>query len=179
ESEREKSRGVLRSAAALLAQVAVDAGEAAQALLRHLDYGDSAPGLARHRAALLLAASRFSRIFTLNAPDAPNLVVLGADVDPAEFGLGDGPVGYRSGTGASFREAFEACVGEGVEYASQFASADDRLHYLAADEALAGAAPAWRELWERLASYRRRDGGAATAWTEAANLTDGEAVLVP
>jgi ribosomal protein S12 methylthiotransferase accessory factor len=168
----------LRNAAALLVQEAVHASEAAQALLRHLDYGDSAPALARHRAALLRAAARFSRIFTLHAPDAPNLVVLGADIDPAEFGLGDGSVGHVAGTGLTFRQAFEACVGEGVEYASQFAPAVARLRLLPDDEALAGAPAAWRELWQRLAPYRR-DSGAAAAWTEAANLTDGEAVLVP
>jgi ribosomal protein S12 methylthiotransferase accessory factor len=47
------------------------------------------------------------------------------------------------------------------------------------DEALAGAPSAWRDLWERLAPYRRVNVNAVTAWTEAANLSDGEPVSVP
>jgi len=176
--ENEESRRVFRSAVSLLIGEAV-ADEAAQALLRQLDYCDDQPELTRHRVALLQAAARFRRIFALRAPDAPNLVVLGAEVDPREFGLATGPAGHVAGTGLNFRQAFEACVGEGVEYASQFASGDDRMTFLAGDDALAGAPAAWRELWERLAPYRRRDRSTPTAWTDAASLSDGESLRVP
>jgi ribosomal protein S12 methylthiotransferase accessory factor len=152
---------------------------AAQSLLLQLDYHGDQPELARHRSALLRAASRFRRIFALRAPDAPTLAVLGAEVDPAEFGLEDGPVGHVAGTGLNFRQAFEACVGEGVEYASQFATGDDPIALVTEDEALAGASTALRELWERLVPHRRRDRRHPTAWINAASLADGEPVRVP
>jgi ribosomal protein S12 methylthiotransferase accessory factor len=175
----EKTRGVFENAAAMLTCRTVADEEEAQALLARLDYREGVPELARHRSALLLAAGRFRQIFSLRAPDAPNLVVLGAQVDPEAFGLGPGPVGHVAGTGLSFREAFESCVGEGVEYASQFMSADDSVALLAEDDALADASAAMRELWTGLAAYRRRDCLAPTAWVNAANLADGEAVRVP
>ena len=56
----------------------------------------------------LRTAARFRRVFALRAPHAPNLVVLGADVDPSALGSGSGPVGHVAGTGLNFRQAFEA-----------------------------------------------------------------------
>src|SRR3954467_6938623 len=59
----------------------------ARQLLENLGYGrppaDIATGETQHRARLLQAASKFSRIFELNAPDAPGLVAFGAEMDPA------------------------------------------------------------------------------------------------
>lgn len=176
--ENEESRRVFASAASLLAGEAVT-DEAAQALLRQLDYRDDQPGLTPHRVALLRTAARFRRTFAVRAPDAPNLVVLGAEVDPREFGLAAGPVGHVAGTGLTLRQAFEGCVGEGVEYASQFTADDGRLTLLAGDDALAGAPAGWAELWERLGPFRRRDPRVPTAWTDAASLVDGEPFRVP
>ena len=153
--------------------------DAAQWLLLHLDYYDDQPELAPHRSALLRAASRFRRVFALRAPDAPNLAVLGAEVDPAAFGLGDGPVGHVAGTGLNFRQAFEACVGEGVEYASQFATGDDRLRAHGRGRGAGRRVDSLAQLWERLTPYRRRDGRHPTAWMNAASLADGEPVRVP
>jgi ribosomal protein S12 methylthiotransferase accessory factor len=146
--------------------------------LRLLDYGDGDPARVRHRSVLLRIASRFRRLFTVRAPDAPNLVVLGAEVDPGEFGRGKGQIGHVAGTGLTFRQAFESCVGEGVEYASQFATASDSIAHLPVEQALAGAPTAWHALWERLRPYRRRD-HPAVAWTNAVGLADGEPVRVP
>ncbi|MBY0318272.1 MAG: YcaO-like family protein [Reyranella sp.] len=169
---------MFETAAAMLAcRTVVD--EEAQAFLGRLEYLGGPPELIPHRSALLLVAARFLRIFGLRAPDAPNLVVLGAQVDPQAFGLGPGPVGDVAGTGLSFREAFESCVGEGVEYASQFMSADDPVALLPEDDALAGASPALHELWTRLAGYRRRARHTPTAWVNAADLASGEPVRVP
>ena len=56
-------------------------------LLEALDYAAGTPGpgagLTRHRGLLLRAASRFTRVFQLAAPDAPGLVCFGAEFDPA------------------------------------------------------------------------------------------------
>lgn len=115
----------------------------------------------------------------MRAPDAPALLALGAEVDPEAFGLGDGPVGYVAGTGLDFRQAFESCVGEGAEYASQFLTEGGSIVFLPEDEALADASEAWRELWERLGPHRRPCRRDRTAWTHAASLTNGELVRVP
>ena len=98
-------------------------------LLEALDYvtvtGSSAQSRTsdsetRHRALLLQAASRFVRVFQLAAPDAPGLVAFGAEFDPAiadPLHAGSPLVGV-SGVGLSLQEAFQGCIGEGIEYLS-------------------------------------------------------------
>lgn len=176
--EIEASRRIFGSAALLLAGERV-ADETAHAVLSELNYATGTGEISRHRLKLLSAAGRFRRVFSVHAPEARNLLVIGAEVDPAAFGLGDGPVGYVAGTGFSLQEAFEACVGEGVEYASQFPAPADRFSLLTEDEALAGSTPAWHEVWARLKPYRRQDSHNRAAWAQAASLVDGEPVYVP
>ncbi len=87
------------------------------------------PGEAANWAALLRAAARFRRIFELSAPDAPGLTFFGAEADPSSVGAsntGDAIAGV-SGVGLSRRTAFQSCVGEGVEYLSQFESGEDEI----------------------------------------------------
>src|ERR1043165_3712529 len=123
------------AASALLAQrhpqdsVAADV----RALLEALDYAIEAPdagnGLARHRGLLLRAASRCARLFQLAAPEAPGLVCFGAEFDPAiadPMHEGSPLVGV-SGVGLTLQEAFQGCIGEGVEYLSQLQTASDML----------------------------------------------------
>jgi ribosomal protein S12 methylthiotransferase accessory factor len=79
------------------------------------------PGpMERNRALLLGAASRFTRLFALDCPTAPGLAVFGAEVP-----LGTGQAGV-SGVGVSLIEAFEGCVGEGVELLSASETEADR-----------------------------------------------------
>src|SRR5436189_4824076 len=104
----------------------------ARRLLENLDYAlppAGASGEARHRARLLQAASQFIRIFELRVPDAPGLVAFGAEVDPAladPMHAGSPPVGV-SGVGSTVQEAFQGCVGEGIEYLSQLHNSTDTL----------------------------------------------------
>jgi ribosomal protein S12 methylthiotransferase accessory factor len=108
-----------RAAAARLTSGSPDAE--AEALLRYLDYESS------DSARLLLAAAKLRRLFRLPVPDAPGLVFFGGEADPNRLGLQDLdlPVGSLSGSGLTPRRAFESCVGEGIEYLSQFAQATD------------------------------------------------------
>ena len=169
---------VLEAAAAMLMGEATAQGPSAD-LLARLDYLSGPEELAPHRTALLRAAARFVRLFSLPAPDSPRLVALGAELDPAIIGVQNMPLAGVSGTGLTFRQAFESCVGEGVEYLSQFASADDVIERLTPAEALSDAAPASRTLWEQLAPYRSNHGEAPINWTIAASLADGTPVRVP
>lgn len=148
-------------------------------LLDRLGYLDGAADAAPHRAALLRAAAGFQRIFSLRAEDAPGLVALGAEVDAGCLGVRDAPTGGVSGTGLSFRAAFESCVGEGVEYIAQFVTPDDRLMSLTAEDALGEATQALRALWERLRPYRRDPDKSRSGWALAANLADGSPVRLP
>ena len=109
----------------LLAAAAILSGKAgtpgAADLIRYLGYGDDdedAAGGAR----LLRAAAGFVRLFRLPIPDAPGLVFFGAEADPARLGAWNAglPVSGFAGSGLDARRAFEACVGEGVEWLSQF-----------------------------------------------------------
>jgi len=176
--EMQALAGTLRAAAAVLLGDAASTGPAGDLLLR-LGYRDDAANQAPHRAALLLGAAGFRRIFTLEAEDAPGLVALGAEVDPASAGVPGMALGGVSGTGLTFRQAFEACAGEGVEYLSQFAATDDPIDQVTADDALAGAPPAVAALWQNLQPFRRDPGAARTGWTAAADLADGRPVLLP
>ncbi len=160
------------------AAAALESGQptdtAAGDLLVRLGYRSGSPAKTINRAALLRAAASFPRVFLLAAPDAPGLIALGAEVDPAVTGAAGQPLGGVSGTGLDFRTAFESCIGEGVEYLSQFAAPDDPVEHLLAEVALADASPAMRDLWVRL---QPRSGEAG--WMIAADLADGHPVRVP
>ncbi len=97
-------------------------------LLRYLGYGDG-PGEPTARARMLRAAAKFRRIFQIPVPDAPGLIFFGGEADPGVLdGLAPGlPVGSLAGSGLSPERAFESCVGEGVEYLSQFLRSSDRV----------------------------------------------------
>jgi ribosomal protein S12 methylthiotransferase accessory factor len=169
---------LLGTAAAILAGETAAQGPSVD-LLRRLNYLNGAQEAAFHRAALLRAAAGFQRLFTLRSDEAPGLVVLGAEVDAGCLGVPDAPMGSVSGVGLTFGQAFESCVGEGVEFISQFATPDDTLVSMTADEALADAAPALRALWERLRPSRHDPDAVPGAWTRTARLADGAAVWLP
>jgi ribosomal protein S12 methylthiotransferase accessory factor len=98
-------------------------------LLRYLGYDDGDAVAAGERARMLRAAIKLRRIFLLPAPDAPGVVFFGGEADPVVLGAGQmgAPIGSLSGSGLSPRRAFEACVGEGIEYLSQFIQPDDAI----------------------------------------------------
>lgn len=74
----------------------------------------------RDLARLIGVAARLERLFELSLPDAPGLYCFGAEVVPSVFGAAMGARGSVSGVGETRLEAFRACVGEAVEYLSQF-----------------------------------------------------------
>jgi ribosomal protein S12 methylthiotransferase accessory factor len=164
---------VFLTAARIMAGQPVSDGPARN-LLARLNYLDDDAGSMRHRAALLRAGAGFRRFFMLQAADAPGLVALGAEVG----GAGTQP-GNVSGAGLTFRRAFETCVGEAVEYLSQFATPNDAVVAMTESAVAAEATPRMHALWQHLLPHRRDPRAETTSWVVAANLSDGRPVLVP
>ena len=177
-------RNLFSNAAALLLGEAPEAGaiDDVHLLLGELGYdrpaGAEVDDEARHRSRLLQAASQFIRMFELAAPEAPRLTAFGAEVDPAAAdALHQGsPPANVSGIGLTMQEAFQGCVGEGIEYLSQLQRAGDELiaaDGIAPEEALDRPA---RELVTALVSSR---GARGLSWHRAVRLSDRREVLLP
>ncbi|MGK9165090.1 YcaO-like family protein [Inquilinus limosus] len=150
------------------------ASEAGEALEPHRETVPNA-------VALLDAAAHLSALFRLPAPDAPGLVFVGGEADPRRLGLiaGEDTIASLAGAALDHGRAFAACVGEGVEYLSQFIRPGD---HLTPGKALdAGGLPeaeaqqvfaAWLGLPDAAALRQR-------SWTPGRRLDGGEAVWLP
>ena len=133
-----------------------------------------------NRVCLLKAASRFTRVFELAAPDAPGLLSFGAEFDPA---LADpmhaaSPKVGVSGVGLSLQEAFQGCVGEGVEYLSQLQTRNDVLERAFIGERAATLGPQGRNFLAALSAHCLRP-DAELSWHRATRLIDGRELLLP
>jgi ribosomal protein S12 methylthiotransferase accessory factor len=158
----------------------------ARLILEALGYADPAGvdksgSETRHRAHLLMAASRFVRVFELAAPEAPGLVCFGAEVDPATADPlhAGSPAVSVSGVGLSLQEAFQGCIGEGIEYLSQLQTGNDVLELPGPNDPVAGHGPATREFLAAFLSYRLRPSDAELSWHRATRLIDRSEVLLP
>jgi ribosomal protein S12 methylthiotransferase accessory factor len=161
-------------------QVPGSAQSEAISLLRELDYPIEDGPETRNRARLLRAASRFSRVFELAASDAPGLFGLGAQFDPA---IADpmhagSPVAGASGVGLSLQEAFQSCIGEGIEYASQLQTVEDSLVRRASADSRAWPGRQAQHLIASFLEYRLCP-EAELSWRRARRLIDGREVLLP
>ena len=157
-------------------------------LLQALDYAAADPARQRsaigpeiaNRADLLMAASRFARVFELASPDAPGLISFGAQFDPALADpLHEGsPMVGVSGVGLTLQEAFQGCIGEGVEYLSQLQTETDLLLKPGIDDWAGKLGPMALELVAALSERRTRP-ERELSWHRATRLTDGCEVLLP
>jgi ribosomal protein S12 methylthiotransferase accessory factor len=133
-----------------------------------------------HRAKLLRVASRFERVFQLGAPDAPGLIGLAAEFDPAiadPLHAGSPTVGV-SGVGLSLQDAFQGCIGEGIEYLSQLQTREDLLVKPGAMDPAAELGPLSRKTLAALRAHRLYP-DAAVSWHHATRLTDHREILLP
>ena len=158
-------------------------------LLEALDYGTAIESPAqgrpsdpetRHRALLLKAASRFVRVFQLVAPDAPGLIAFGGEFDPAiadSLHAGSPLVGV-SGVGLSLQEAFQGCIGEGIEYLSQLQTGNDVLLSPGPGDPAAKLGPRARDFLAAFSAHRLRP-DAELSWHPARRLTDHCEALLP
>jgi ribosomal protein S12 methylthiotransferase accessory factor len=150
-------------------------------LLTELGYAPAA-GVAdaetRHRARLLQAASQFIRIFELGAPEAPGLVAFGAEVDPLTadpLHRGSPPLSV-SGIGVTLQEAFQGCVGEGVEYLSQLQRTEDAV---SAPDGIERAKPLDRHAHDLVTRLMSSRSDARLSWHRAMRLSDRCEVWLP
>jgi ribosomal protein S12 methylthiotransferase accessory factor len=174
-----------RAASLLIGNAADAAGDHnARHLLQALEYAsESGNGIdpeTANRAHLLIAASRFARVFELSSPDAPGLFSFGAQFDPA---LADpmhngSPMVGVSGVGLTLRDAFQGCIGEGIEYLSQLQAGTDLLLKPGIDDWAGKLGPKALELVAAL-SERRMQPERALSWCRATRLTDGGEVWLP
>ena len=134
----------------------------------------------RHRANLLKAASRFARVFELAAPDAPGLVCFGAEFDPALADplQAESPIVGVSGVGLSVQEAFQGCIGEGIEYLSQLQTGNDVLESSGAGNPAARLGPLGQDFLAAFSAHRLRP-DAELSWYRARRLIDGREFLLP
>jgi ribosomal protein S12 methylthiotransferase accessory factor len=155
-----------------------------QSILESLEYlpiDESKPDEANHRIALLKAASRFSRVFQLAAPDAPGLTFFGAEVSP---GIVDPAYMHRprssaSGVGLSLRQAFEGCIGEGVEHLSQFETEQDQFHGATMEDGLSAFDSTSRTMLSALLRSSADGASNSIEWIEAVQLSNGRPILFP
>jgi ribosomal protein S12 methylthiotransferase accessory factor len=153
-------------------------------VLQALEYGGESSNRndseIANRAHLLIAASRFTRVFELAAPDAPGLFSFGAQFDPALADpLHEGsPLVGVSGVGLTLQQAFQGCIGEGIEYLSQLQTGTDPLGEPGADERAGKLGPRALELVAAL-SERRTQPERALSWYRTTRLSDGDDVWLP
>jgi ribosomal protein S12 methylthiotransferase accessory factor len=176
-----------RAASSLLGDQPREADPDARSLLEALGYAaavevdgrESGPET-RHRAHLLNVASRFLRVFELTAPDAPGLVALGAQFDPATADPmhAGSPVVGVSGVGLSLQQAFQGCIGEAIEYLSQLQTGDDVLVSPGISDPAVAFGPQTREFLAAFSACRLR-ADAELSWHRATRITDNAEVLLP
>jgi ribosomal protein S12 methylthiotransferase accessory factor len=183
EPQQNPLAGQLEAAASILSANAavVNAASAEAGLLRHLGYDDGDVNQAASRARLLRAAARLRRIFLLPVPDAPGLTFFGGEADPATFGRShEGlPIGSLAGSGLTSQRAFESCVGEGVEYLSQFLRADDAVESAAPNVHHEIPDAHVRRFVAVTLADAAIDANRPIGWVSANRLPDGERVRFP
>jgi ribosomal protein S12 methylthiotransferase accessory factor len=184
-SENSMQELFARAASLLLGNEVDLAGDHdAMGILQALEYASESsnqidPATANH-AHLLIAASRFTRVFELASPDAPGLFSFGAQFDPALADpLHDGsPMVGVSGVGLTLRDAFQGCIGEGIEYLSQLQAETDLLLKPAVDDWSGKLGPNALKLVAVL-SERRMQPERALSWYRATRVNDGGEVWLP
>jgi ribosomal protein S12 methylthiotransferase accessory factor len=179
-----------RAASLLLGEDQEDGGDPnRRLLLKALGYAagveypagkDESGPEARHRACLLKAASRFDRVFELAAPDAPGLVSFGAELDPelADPMHAGSPAASVSGVGLSLQEAFQGCIGEGIEYLSQLQTENDRLEHPGPEHPASRLGRGTLNFLAAFSAHRLRP-DIELSWHRATRLTDGCELLLP
>ncbi len=142
-----------------------------------------ATGLIRRPRIALICSSRLPDLRGCSnwpSPDAPGLFSFGAQFDPAlADSLHDGsPMVGVSGVGLTLRDAFQGCIGEGIEYLSQLQAGTDLLLKPGVDDWAGKLGPKALELVAAV-SERCMQPERVLSWCRATRLTDGGEVWLP
>ncbi|WP_245273606.1 YcaO-like family protein [Mesorhizobium sp. WSM3224] len=148
--------------------------------LGYLDLDDANPGQveADNRQRLLSAAASFGNLFRLHARHAPGLYFFGAQV---QRNWGDSVLSTSasfSGVGLTPARAFEACIGEGVEYHSEW----QVPHGTRTRADMPNGVSRWEDarLAEHLDDFRVQSGFDESArWVPARRIDDGRQGYLP
>lgn len=147
--------------------------------LGYLDPSDTDPDLvlANNRQRLLSAAANFGNLFRLHARHAPGLYFFGAQVH-RNWGDSASPTSASfSGVGLTPGRAFEACIGEGIEYHSEWQVPHATKHCTTVD-----GVGDWQDvrLAEHLDDFREQSGCDETdRWVPVRRLDDGRQGYLP
>lgn len=131
--------------------------------------------------ALERAAKKLRWVSQIEAPDAPGFCFFGGEVHASDFGHTEKnlPVASLSGKGLSKKEAFEGCVGEGIEHLSRLEWYNEALTRGTADMVAHGLGG------RALSALLEQQGLDAEAdqiefdWIAALRLSDNSEVFVP
>jgi ribosomal protein S12 methylthiotransferase accessory factor len=173
----------LEAAAATLTSETAPAeiGDNGVSILRYLDYDDGNIAEAKGRARMLRAAAKLHRLFLLPVPDAAGVVFFGGEADPAILGSAQSglPIGSLAGAGLSPQRAFEACVGEGIEYLSQFIVPENAIEFGSLANYSEVCDPETRRFISSVLAFAEVDPGQSIAWIATRRVTDGALVRFP
>jgi ribosomal protein S12 methylthiotransferase accessory factor len=170
------------AASALVADTTATGTDAPESgLLRYLGYDDGDVARAEGRARMLRAAARFHRLFLLPVPDAPGLVFFGGEAAPAMLGAQpEGlPAASLAGSGLSPQKAFESCVGEGIEYLSQFVQANDPVERGPFTEYGESPDANVRAFVSAILAFTGIEAERSIAWVPSSRLADGARMWFP
>jgi ribosomal protein S12 methylthiotransferase accessory factor len=150
-------------------------------LIESLGYAHTDASAHRHQASLLRSAAKLKRLFQLRAPDASGLVFFGGEADPSMLGeeLSEHPIAGLAGSGLSLRKAFEACVGEGVEYLSQFDANGSVLEAGTLDQRASGLDCASRNFLATTLRHVGITSDEELSWISVSRVCDGKMVHLP
>jgi len=170
------------AASALVADTTATGADSPESgLLRYLGYDDGDGARAGGRARMLRAAARLRRLFLLPVPDAPGLVFFGGEADPAALGKQpEGlPTASLAGSGLSPQKAFESCVGEGIEYLSQFVQAHDPIERGSFTEYGESSDANVRAFISGILAFTGIEADRPMAWVPSSRLPDGARMWFP
>ncbi|WP_246688891.1 YcaO-like family protein [Mesorhizobium sp. WSM4310] len=162
--------------------LAPDQAAMARGLLTSLGYfgsrdTDPDPVVVNNRQGLLLAAANFGNLFRLHARHAPGLHFFGAQVHRSWRDSASPTSASFSGVGLTPGRAFEACIGEGIEYHSEWQVPHGTTHGTPVD-----GVSHWQDirLAEHLDDFQVQSGfGESDRWVPVRRLDDGRQGYLP
>ncbi|UCI21369.1 YcaO-like family protein [Mesorhizobium sp. B2-1-8] len=138
---------------------------------------DPDPMAANNRRGLLHAAANFGNLFRLHARYSPGLYFFGAQVNRNWAGSPSAASASFSGVGLTPGRAFEACIGEGIEYHSEW-----HVPHGTMNRTIADGISHWQDarLAEHLDDFCVQSGfGESDRWVPVRRLDDGRQGYLP